>query len=72
MAAFGGLLAWYGSIAALSFQGRMLISIDLPMALFRAALPLGAGLIMVFCLVRLVGLVTGRIEARDLLPETDH
>jgi TRAP-type C4-dicarboxylate transport system permease small subunit len=71
MAAFGCLFAWYGAIAAMSFRGRMLISIDLPMELFRAALPLGAALIALFCVVRLVGLLTGRIGVADLLPETD-
>jgi len=41
MALFGLLLAYYGSIAAMSFGARQLISIDLPMALFRYAMPLG-------------------------------
>jgi len=71
MAGFGALLAWYGGIAALSFGGRALISVDLPMALFRAAMPVGGALITLFCLVRLAGLVTGRIDPHDLLPESD-
>ncbi|MFK8083804.1 MAG: TRAP transporter small permease [Granulosicoccus sp.] len=71
MAGFGALLAYYGSIAAMSFGARQLISIDLPMALFRAAMPLGGALITLFCLIRLASLVTGRISADDLLPESD-
>jgi TRAP-type C4-dicarboxylate transport system permease small subunit len=71
MAGFGLLLAWYGGIAAASFAGRQLISIDLPMLLFRAAMPLGGALITAFCAVRLVGVLTGRIDPADLLPEAD-
>jgi TRAP-type C4-dicarboxylate transport system permease small subunit len=48
-----------------------LISVDLPMALFRAAMPLGGGLITVICLVRLAALMMGRIDPDDLLPESD-
>lgn len=59
MAGFGALLAWYGGIAAASFGARQLISVDLPMALFRGAMPLGGALITVICLVRLAGLLTG-------------
>lgn len=71
MGGFGALLAWYGGIAALSFAGRSLISIDLPMVLFRGAMALGGALILVYCAVRLVGIATGRIAPDDLLPETD-
>lgn len=71
MAAFGALLAWYGGIAALSFGARQLISVDMPMMLFRAAMPLGGALITAFSLVRLVGLLTGQIDPDDLLPESD-
>jgi TRAP-type C4-dicarboxylate transport system permease small subunit len=71
MAAFGLLLAWYGGIAAFSFSGRSLISVDAPMALFRAAMPVGGALIALFCAVRLVGIATGRIDPMDLLPESD-
>jgi len=71
MAGFGSLLAWYGGIAALSFQGRTLISLDVPMVLFRGSMALGGFLIAVFCLVRLIGIVTGRVSPDDLLPETD-
>jgi len=71
MAGFGALLAWYGGIVALSFGARQLISIDLPMALFRAAMPLGGALIALICVVRLAGLLTGRIDPDDLLPESD-
>lgn len=71
MAGFGALLAYYGGIAAISFGDRQLISIDLPMALFRGAMPVGGALITLFCVVRLVSLVTGRISADDLLPESD-
>jgi len=68
---FGALLAWYGGIAALSFSGRALISIDLPMMLFRGAMPLGGALITLFASVRLVGLLAGQIDPDDLLPESD-
>ncbi|MEM9782680.1 MAG: TRAP transporter small permease [Pseudomonadota bacterium] len=71
MTAFGVALAWYGGIAATSFGSRALISVDLPMGLFRAAMPLGGGLIALICGLRLVGLVTGRLGPEDLLPETD-
>lgn len=71
MAGFGGLLAWYGGVAAASFGGRMLISVDLPMGLFRWAMPLGGGLIALISLTRLAGLLTGQVQADDLLPESD-
>ncbi len=71
MGAFGALLAWYGGLAAASFAGRSLISIDAPMILFRGAMPLGGALITLFCGVRLIGIITGRIEPMDLLPECD-
>ena len=71
MAGFGAMLAWYGGIAAASVSGRFLISIDAPMALFRAAMPVGGALISLFCVVRLIGIATGRIDPTDLLPESD-
>ncbi|PWR04599.1 TRAP transporter small permease [Meridianimarinicoccus roseus] len=71
MGIFGGLLAWYGGIAAASFGDRSLISVDAPMMLFRAAMPLGGALIAMFCAVRLVGILSGRIDPMDLLPESD-
>lgn len=71
MGGFGALLAWYGGIAALSFAGRTLISIDLPVMLFRGTMAIGGALILVFCAVRLVGIATGRISPDDLLPESD-
>lgn len=71
MGGFGALLAWYGGIATHSFAGRSLISVDLPMMLFRAAMPLGGMLITAFCLVRLVGVLTGRVDPETLLPEAD-
>ncbi|HEV8033876.1 TRAP transporter small permease [Yoonia sp.] len=71
MGFFGLLLAWYGGIAAASFGARSLISIDAPMALFRGAMPFGGALIALFCAVRLVGIVSGRIDPLDLLPESD-
>jgi len=71
MAGFGALLAWYGGIAALSFQGRTLISLDIPMILFRGSMALGGFLIAVFCLIRLIGILTGRVSPDDLLPESD-
>lgn len=71
MAAFGACLAYFGGIAAWSFLGRELISIDLPVALFRGAVPLGGALIVLICTTRLVALVTGRIAPADLFPGTD-
>jgi TRAP-type C4-dicarboxylate transport system permease small subunit len=68
---FGAMLAWYGGLAAASFGARSLISIDAPMALFRGAMPFGGALIALFCAVRLIGIVTGRIDPMDLLPESD-
>lgn len=71
MAAFGAALAWYGTIATLSFAARPMISVDLPMALFRGAMPFGGALIALICAVRVAGLVSGRIRPADLLPKTD-
>lgn len=71
MTGFAALLAWYGTIAAMSFAARQLISVDLPVALFRGAMPLGAALIALICAVRLVALLTGRLRPDALLPETD-
>jgi TRAP-type C4-dicarboxylate transport system permease small subunit len=72
IAAFGAMLAWYGGIAALSFAGRMLISVDLPVMLFRGAMPVGGALIAMIALVRLLGLLTGRLGPENLIPESDH
>ena len=71
MGGFGALMAWYGGIAAQSFAGRALISVDLPMTLFRGAMPVGGALIFLFCVVRLAGILTGRIDPKSLLPESD-
>lgn len=71
MGGFGGLLAFYGGRAALSFGDRMLISVDLPVALFRGAMPIGGALIALICLIRLAGLLTGRVSCEDLMPEGD-
>jgi TRAP-type C4-dicarboxylate transport system permease small subunit len=71
MAGFGALLAYYGGIAAASFGSRMLISVDLPMGLFRWAMPIGGALIALVSLTRLAGLVTGQVDPDDLLPESD-
>jgi TRAP-type C4-dicarboxylate transport system permease small subunit len=71
MAGFGALLAYYGGIAAASFGSRMLISVDLPMALFRYAMPVGGALITLISLTRLAGLLTGQVHPDDLLPESD-
>lgn len=71
MAGFGLLLAWYGGIAAASFGARSLISVDLPMVLFRGAMPFGGALIALFCAVRFVGLCLGQVAPDDLLPESD-
>ncbi len=71
IAAFGALLAWYGGIAAASFGSRMLISVDLPMALFRYTMPVGGALIALISVIRLAGLLTGQVHPDDLLPESD-
>ena len=71
MGAFATALLWFGGKAALSFSGRMLISVDLPVILFRGAVPVAGALILIICLVRLVGLMSGRIHPNDLLPEGD-
>jgi TRAP-type C4-dicarboxylate transport system permease small subunit len=71
MGGFGLLLAWYGGIAAASFGDRVLISVDLPMALFRAAMPVGGALIALICAVRLAALATKRVSPADLMPESD-
>jgi TRAP-type transport system small permease protein len=71
MAGFGAVMFWYGGRAAIGFMDRMLISVDLPVILFRGAVPLGGGLIFLICIVRLAGLILGRIHPNDLLPEGD-
>lgn len=71
MAGFGAALFWYGGKAALSFTGRTLISVDLPVLLFRGAVPVGGALIVIICTVRLVSLIMGRINPGELLPEGD-
>ncbi|MBE0487637.1 MAG: TRAP transporter small permease [Halomonas sp.] len=71
MLAFALVVAYYGMQASLGFHGRSLISIDLPMALFRWAMPIGCGLIAIICAIRLVGLATGMIAPSELYPETD-
>ena len=71
MGGFGALLAWYGGIAATSFGGRTLISVEVPMALFRGTMAAGGLLIALFCLVRLAGLVSGRVDPDALLAESD-
>lgn len=71
MAAFGAVFAYYGLIAAASFGTRPLISLDIPMALFRAAVPFGCALISAICIARLIGLLTRQITLKDLMPETD-
>lgn len=71
MGGFGALMAWYGGIAAASFWGRMLISVDLPMALFRGTMAVGGLLIAAFCAVRLMGILTGRVDPDSLVPESD-
>jgi TRAP-type transport system small permease protein len=71
MGGFGLALAWYGGRAAYSFGGRMLISVDLPVSLFRGAMPLGGALIVLICSVRLAALALGRIDPEDMMPEGD-
>ena len=68
---FAGCLTYYGAIAAWSFSGRDLISIELPITLFRGAMPVGGAIIALICTVRLVGLATGRLGPDDLQPQHD-
>ena len=72
MAGFGAAMFWFGGKAALSFMGRTLISVDLPVLLFRGAVPVGGALIVLICTVRLIGLIMGRITPGELLPEGDN
>ncbi|MCC5958578.1 MAG: TRAP transporter small permease [Rhodobacteraceae bacterium] len=71
MAWLGGVLAWYGGKAAFSFGARQLISVDMPIMLFRGAMPLGGALIVLICLVRLAGLMTNRITPNDLMTQSE-
>ena len=71
MGGFGALMAWYGGIAAASFWGRMLISVDLPVTLFRGTMAAGGFLIAAFCMVRLAGILSGRVDPDALIPESD-
>jgi len=64
MVGFGALLAWYGGIAASNFGARMMISVDLPVALFSWAMPVGGALITRISLTRFVGLLTGQVHHR--------
>jgi TRAP-type transport system small permease protein len=63
------LMAGFG--AAASFGTRMLISVDLPMGLFRWAMPVGGALIALISVTRLAGLLSGQVDPDDLLPESD-
>ncbi|APX91999.1 C4-dicarboxylate ABC transporter permease [Halomonas sp. 1513] len=71
MLTFAVVVFYYGSLASMGFHGRSLISIDLPLALFRWAMPVGFALIAVISAWRLFGLVSGRVHPTDLYPETD-
>lgn len=71
MTLFAGCLAYFGGIAAVSFMGRNLISIDLPVSLFRGVMPLSGGIMVLICLGRLVGLLSGRLGPDDFLPRSD-
>lgn len=68
---FAGCLTYYGAIAAWSFFGRDLISIELPVSLFRGAMPVGGAIIALICTIRLVGLLTGRLGPDDFQPQHD-
>ncbi|WP_249977309.1 TRAP transporter small permease [Vreelandella olivaria] len=71
MLLFAVAVCYFGAIASLGFHGRSLISIDLPLALFRWAMPIGFALIAVISTYRIVGLISGRTHPSDLYPETD-
>ena len=68
---FAGCLTYYGAIAAWSFFGRDLISIELPVSLFRGAMPVGGAIIALICTIRLVGLLIGRLGPDDFQPQHD-
>lgn len=71
MTGFSICLTYFGTVAAISFTGRALISIDLPMAIFRGAMPVGAAIMTIVCAARLIGIVTGRLDPADMLPRSD-
>ena len=71
MAAFGVLLAYYGTKVALSFGFRPIVSLDIPVVLFRASMPVGGALIALVCITRLLGLACGVARPGDFLPPAD-
>lgn len=72
MTAFAGCLAYYGWITVMSFGwARQLISIDIPVVLFRGAMPVAGAIMAVVCIGRLIGLLTGRLTPTDFRPKAD-
>jgi TRAP-type transport system small permease protein len=71
MAWFAAALAYYGAIAAWSFGARELISVNLPIYLFRGTVPVGGAIIFLICLVRIIGLVSGRLSSDDIKTISD-
>ena len=68
---FAAALTYYGAVAAWSFGARQLISVDLPIYLFRGTVPVGGAIIFLICLVRIVGLLTGRLSSDDVKTISD-
>ena len=71
MLLFAGCLAYFGGVAAWSFAGRNLISIDLPVSLFRGVMPVCGAIMMLILAAKLVGLWSGRLQPADFLPRND-
>lgn len=71
MALFAATLSYYSAIAAWSFGGRELISINLPIYLFRGAVPIGGAIIFLICVIRIAGLITGRLGPDDFNTVSD-
>lgn len=71
MSIFAFYLTYYSAIAAWSFGARELISINLPIYLFRGSVPVGGAIILLVCVVRLIGLLTGRLTSEDIKTLSD-
>lgn len=73
---FGSLLFRHGLRNALGYGSRTLISLDIPIWIFRMSLPIGAGLMVLMSVVRILGMALGRIGPEHMDPqeyeETDN
>ena len=72
MTAFSVCLAYYGWLSVMSFGwARQLISLDIPVVLFRGVMPVAGIIMAVICIGRLIGLLAGRLTPNDFLPKSD-